>query len=81
MYAGNVGTGFNYRSGRALIREMDPLRTEMPAIKLRVKGVIWIRPELVAEVQSTGLTDDGKLRHPSYKGLRGKADAADVFEL
>ena len=30
----------------------------------------WVRPELVAQVRFTEWTDDGKLRHPVYLGLR-----------
>src|SRR5690606_37211369 len=33
-------------------------------------GVHWIEPRLVAEVEFSSWTDDGRLRHPSFQGLR-----------
>ena len=38
----------------------------------------WLRPELVAELEYGEWTGDGRLRHPSYLGLRTDKDAADV---
>jgi bifunctional non-homologous end joining protein LigD len=37
---------------------------------IAMKGVHWVRPELVAEVGFAEWTPDGKLRHPRYLGLR-----------
>jgi bifunctional non-homologous end joining protein LigD len=42
------------------------------------KGVHWVAPQLVAEVQYTGWTDDGMLRHPSFQGLREDKNPAEV---
>jgi bifunctional non-homologous end joining protein LigD len=47
----------------------------------RRKEVVWIKPELVAEVAFRAWTDDGKLRHASFKGLREEADADAIHEL
>ncbi|MDQ1701449.1 MAG: bifunctional non-ous end joining protein LigD, partial [Frankiaceae bacterium] len=38
----------------------------------------WVLPELVCEVQFTEWTKDGRLRHPSYQGLRSDIDPKDV---
>jgi len=38
-------------------------------------------PELVAEIEFRAWTDDGKLRHASFKGLRDEADEASVYRL
>ncbi|PDS28026.1 hypothetical protein CO650_28555 [Rhizobium phaseoli] len=45
------------------------------------KNLIWIRPKLVAEIEYRAWTHDGKLRHPSYKGLREQQDNAEIYEL
>lgn len=38
----------------------------------------WVAPELVAEVEFSEWTADGRLRHPSFKGLRRDKPAAVV---
>jgi bifunctional non-homologous end joining protein LigD len=37
---------------------------------LKVKGAVWVRPELYAVVAYRGFTTAGELRHASFKGLR-----------
>lgn len=74
-YAGKVGTGFNARSLRELRARLEPLAEATcpftPAPRgSPVRGATWVRPELVAEVAFTEFTDDGRLRHPSFQGLR-----------
>jgi bifunctional non-homologous end joining protein LigD len=75
-YAGEVGTGFK---GAELERIMKMLRKlETPTCPLNPKPKIlsakgtphWVRPQLVAQVRYTEITDDGRLRHPAYLGLR-----------
>ena len=36
----------------------------------RKRNAVFVRPELVAEIEYRAWTHDGKLRHASYKGLR-----------
>jgi bifunctional non-homologous end joining protein LigD len=83
-YAGEVGTGF---SGAELERVMKLLkRIETPTSPfdpkpklLSAKGTPhWVRPTLVAQVRYTEITDDGRLRHPAYLGLRDDKTAAEV---
>ncbi|HLU66090.1 MAG TPA: hypothetical protein VKZ63_07430, partial [Kofleriaceae bacterium] len=74
-YAGKVGTGFTQAGARALRRRLEEIETdacpfsERPAGRVG-RGVHWVRPELVAEVAFTEWTGDGKVRHPSFQGLR-----------
>jgi bifunctional non-homologous end joining protein LigD len=52
---------------------MKPLvQKQSPIAGLKVKGKVWARPELVAEVNYRGLTTSGELRHASFKGLYTK---------
>lgn len=83
VYVGGVGTGFTQSTGTALRKQMDKLMTATPAavMKGRKREYRWLVPELVAEIAFRGWTDDGKLRHASYKGLRDSADEASVFDL
>ncbi|TML94163.1 MAG: DNA ligase D [Actinobacteria bacterium] len=77
VYAGNVGTGFNAKEIEKLLDKLRPLRRptapfrEVPKMpKVRKSDVIWVEPELVAQVEFAEWTHDGRLRAPSYKGLR-----------
>ena len=40
--------------------------------------VHWVAPQLLAEVGFTEMTTDGKLRHPSFQGLREDKPASEV---
>jgi DNA ligase D-like protein (predicted ligase) len=73
-FAGKVGTGFSERVLHELRHRLAPLERADPPLSpskgLPGKGVHWVRPELVAQVGFSEWTDDGKLRHPRYLGLR-----------
>jgi len=82
-YAGHVGTGFNAKTLADMEKALEPLaRKDSPfADKVPTayaKKSTYVEPELVAEVEFTEWTRDGKLRHPSYKGLRFDKAATDV---
>ncbi len=80
-YVGDVGTGF---SGAELERLMGLLkRIETPtcpfATKPKVKDTAhWVKPMLVAQIRYTEMTDDHRLRHPTYLGLRDDKPAKAV---
>ena len=76
QYVGEVGTGFK---GSELDRLMAMLKRiesptspfDPPPKLLSAKGrPHWVKPILVAQVRYTEITDDGRLRHPAYLGLR-----------
>jgi bifunctional non-homologous end joining protein LigD len=82
-YAGKVGTGFTARTLRELRTRLERLERKTPPFAnpprgADARGVHWVSPDLVAEVHYTAWTDDGVLRHPSYKGLREDKPAAEV---
>ncbi|MNL82633.1 ATP-dependent DNA ligase [compost metagenome] len=54
---------------------------KMPQVALKRNNAVFCEPAFVAEITHTEITSDGKLRHPSFKGLRELADDVDVFEL
>jgi bifunctional non-homologous end joining protein LigD len=47
----------------------------------RRKNIVWIKPTLIAEIEYRAWTEDGKLRHASYKGLRDAADNPAVYQI
>ncbi|AHF83711.1 ATP-dependent DNA ligase [Rhizobium leguminosarum bv. trifolii WSM1689] len=83
VYVGGVGTGFKESTAWQLRSMMDKIKRKTPAIKYvgRRKNVVWLQPTLIAEIEYRAWTDDGKLRHSSYKGLREVQDNAEVYEV
>jgi bifunctional non-homologous end joining protein LigD len=85
VYAGRVGTGFNTQTAAALWRQLQPLRLDRAPFpeslpSLARKGVLWVRPELVAEVEYRGWTSDDLVRHASFKGLREDKNPRQVVK-
>jgi bifunctional non-homologous end joining protein LigD len=83
-YAGRVGTGFSTQSLKQIASELKKRRTdEPPYINPPTggerRGVTWVKPELVGEVEFTEWTSDGRLRHPSFQGLREDKPAKEVI--
>lgn len=74
VYVGAVGTGFKEKDAAYL-------KTRMPVVTLKGKNYVFAQPTLIAEIEFRGWTDDGNLRHASYKGLREIQDNAAVYEL
>ncbi len=76
-YVGNVGTGFGDDEIDQLLKLLRPLEraaspfAEPPKLpRVRKGDVVWVEPELVCEVEFVEWTHDGRLRAPSYQGLR-----------
>lgn len=79
-YAGKAGTGFTARLLAQLYERLRALETaESPfATPIKEPGVHWVRPELVAQIDFSEWTRDGRLRHPRFIGLRMDKKAIDV---
>lgn len=82
-YAGHVGTGFTAATLSMLGELLAPLRRDDspfadPIPRMYSKDAVWVEPRLVAEIDYTEWTKDGRLRNPSYKGLRDDFDPKDV---
>jgi bifunctional non-homologous end joining protein LigD len=79
--AGRVGTGFNAKSSDRLLEALGKIKTAKSALvgdAAREKGVIWVKPELVVEVEYRDRTTDNILRHSSFIGLREDKPAEEV---
>ena len=75
VYCGRVGTGFDEETLGGLGRRLGAMEIDAPEFinppaGSEAKGVHWTTPELVAEVEFGSWTEDGVLRHASFKGLR-----------
>lgn len=74
-YVGHVGTGFGGATLSSLRKELDRLATraspfQSPLPRNHEGRAHWVRPRLVVTVGFTEWTADGKMRHPTFLGLR-----------
>ncbi|WP_245448669.1 hypothetical protein [Phyllobacterium sophorae] len=70
VYVGNVGTGFSAKLARDLRRLLDTMRVDKPSMPIKGKGLVFVRPTLIAEVNFSAWTHDGNLRHPHREVYR-----------
>ncbi|MEO6167690.1 MAG: DNA ligase D, partial [Chitinophagales bacterium] len=83
IYTGKVGTGFNDKQQKEMLKQFKPLITkappftELPDINKPSRfrptpphaTAVWMKPELVCEVSFTEMTTDGIMRHPSFESM------------
>jgi bifunctional non-homologous end joining protein LigD len=71
-YAGNVGTGFDAKTLNDLTAKLKALATDKTPFDDLPRGIKghWVRPKLVGEVSFGEWTQDGRIRHSVFHGLR-----------
>ena len=72
VYAGKVENGFDARTEQNLRRRAEKLkaRTQPLTKKIKKPKAVWLKPEILVDVEFRALTGSGKVRHPSFKGIR-----------
>jgi bifunctional non-homologous end joining protein LigD len=83
QYAGKVGTGFDVKTLKDLLKRLRSLERKTPAFENPPRGAEaarahWAEPKLVAEIEFTEWTTEGNLRHPAFTGLREDKDPMQV---
>ena len=75
-FAGKVGTGYDAKARKEIAEMLDRDRVEQSDVvgAPRTRTAHFSKPKLVAEVKFTEWTSDGKIRHPSFVGLRKDKD-------
>ncbi|QRM56591.1 DNA ligase D [Sinorhizobium sp. BG8] len=82
VYRGRVGTGFDERTMEELAglfakrrRKASPFAAVPPEFS---HDAVWLKPDLVTEIDFAEFTDDGHIRHGSFEGLRRDKEARSV---
>ncbi len=81
QYRGRVGAGFDQRTLGAVagrMKELAQAKNPFAEVPREVRRAHWVKPELVAEVDFTEITDDGNIRHGVFLGLREDKPAETV---
>jgi bifunctional non-homologous end joining protein LigD len=78
-FAGKVGTGFTDAELDRLLGILAPLaRDASPFVDTAPRAARFVAPRVVAEVRFSEWTREGRIRQPSYLGLRDDVEAAQV---
>jgi bifunctional non-homologous end joining protein LigD len=80
-YAGKVGTGFDDETLVDLREKLSELERPSPAFKdvdPFQRGVHWVEPQIVGQFGFTEWTEQNRLRHPRFLGLRRDKEPRDV---
>lgn len=80
-YAGKVGSGFGADTMDGIMAELAPLARRTPPADVprpEARDVHWVEPRLVAELRYAEMTDDGRVRHAVFEGMREDKPASDV---
>jgi bifunctional non-homologous end joining protein LigD len=83
VFCGKVGTGFTQKLALDLRARLDRIDQKTcpfspPPAGWLGRNAHWVKPDLVCEVVFTEWTSDGKIRHPSFQGLRTDKNPKEI---
>jgi len=81
-HVGQVGTGFDHKKMKAIYSRLEPLISKINPLtpKPRIKGVTWVKPELICQIRFLEWTPDNNLRAPVFIGLREDKAPDEVIQ-
>lgn len=84
LYAGRVGTGFDQKTLNDLHGQLRKLEVAKPAFakpltSAQSRGVHWVEPKLICEVEFAEWTRDGHIRHASFLAQRSDKPASQIL--
>lgn len=84
VYAGRVGTGFDQAALKTIYAQLTPLERKAsplakPLTSAQARGVHWVEPTLVGEVQFAEWTREGVVRQAAFVGMRSDKPAAQII--
>jgi bifunctional non-homologous end joining protein LigD len=84
-YLGRVGSGLAGREQERVLKALQGLSSDASPFAgqvppLDAQGTRWVRPQVVVDVRSLGLSAQGRLRQPAYRGLRPDLTPDDLHD-
>lgn len=86
LFRGRVGSGIAGKVEPMLLGLLQPLETdncpftnEVPRVD--ALGTHWVEPRIIVDVESLGLGAQGRLRQPSFQGVRADLTVEDLREV
>ncbi len=80
-YRGRVGTGFSARQLaqlHAVLRKASRPESPFADMVPGARGVTWVTPQLVVDVAFSERTQEGRLRHPTFRGVREDRNPREI---
>jgi bifunctional non-homologous end joining protein LigD len=83
MHAGRVGSGFSGDEAERLFSILEETKIDKTPLAQRPpkeaeKGVRWVEPRTVVEVDYHAWPDDGLVRHSTYRGVREDKNPEEI---
>ncbi|HZJ82245.1 MAG TPA: DNA ligase D [Clostridia bacterium] len=85
VHIGRAGSGIGQNDRRILTDKFKPLKRldspfKIPPEERKDEKIVWLEPELVAEIKYSDFTKDNLLRQASYKRLRSDKNPRDIIK-